>query len=97
MVDLSADDVIFNPITSKTQVRKLGDSKPWRGPKEKFEQLMQLFISGFSPRDGIVAELTASTSNQYFYFFYFLMAHYFFILIKKFQFLHIIFSNFAIM
>jgi hypothetical protein len=28
MVDLSVDDVIFNPITSKTQLCKLGDSKP---------------------------------------------------------------------
>jgi hypothetical protein len=28
MVDLSADDVIFNPITSENQLCKLGDSKP---------------------------------------------------------------------
>jgi hypothetical protein len=40
MVDLSADDVIFNPITYESQLRKLGDGKPWRGPKEKSEQLM---------------------------------------------------------
>jgi hypothetical protein len=97
MVDLSVDDVIFNPITSESQLCKLGDSKPWRGPKEKFEQLMQLFIVGLSPKDGIVADLTASTGNQYFYFFYFLMAHHCFILIKKIQFLHIMFSSFAIM
>jgi hypothetical protein len=58
MVDLSADDVIFNPITSESQLRKLGDGKPWRGPKEKFEQLMQLFITSLSPKDGIVANLT---------------------------------------
>jgi hypothetical protein len=94
---LSADDVIFNPITYESQLCKLGDGKPWRGQKEKFEQLMQLFIAGLSPKDGIVADLTASTGNQYFYFFYFLMAHHCFILIKKFQFLHIMFSSFAIM
>jgi hypothetical protein len=40
IVDLSVDDVIFNPITFKSQLRKLGDSKPWRGPREKSEQLM---------------------------------------------------------
>jgi hypothetical protein len=81
MVDLSADDVIFNPITSETQLCKLGDGKPWRGPKEKSEQLMQLFITGLSPKDGIVADLTASTCSQYFFFFYFLTAHHCFILI----------------
>jgi hypothetical protein len=97
MVDLSADDVIFNPITYESQLRKLGDGKPWRGPKEKSEQLMQLFIVGLSPKDGIVADLTASIGNQYFYFFYFLMAHHCFILIIFFQFLHIMFSSFAIM
>jgi hypothetical protein len=97
MVDLSTDDVIFNPITYESQLRKLGDDKPWRGPKEKSEQLMQLSIAGLSPKDGIVADLTASTGNQYFYFFYFLMAHHCFILIKKIQFLHIMFSSFAIM
>jgi hypothetical protein len=66
MVDLSADDVIFSPITYESQLRKLGDSKPWRGPKEKSEQLMQLFIAGLSPKDGIVVDLTTSTGNQYF-------------------------------
>jgi hypothetical protein len=28
MVDLSIDDVIFNPITTGTQLCKLGDGKP---------------------------------------------------------------------
>jgi hypothetical protein len=86
MVDLSANDVIFNPITSKTQLHKLGDNKSWRGPKEKLEQLMQLFITGLSPKDGIVTDLTASTDNQYFFFFYFLTVHHCFILINFFQF-----------
>jgi hypothetical protein len=81
MVDLSADEVIFNPITSKTQLHKLGDGKPWRGPKEKSEQLMQLFITGLSPKDGNGADLTASTCNHYYYSFYIVTAHYCFILI----------------
>jgi hypothetical protein len=84
MVDLSANDVIFNPITSETQLCKLGDSKPWRKPKEKLEQLMQLYITGLSPQNGIVANLTASIGNQYFYSIYSLTLHYCFILIKFF-------------
>jgi hypothetical protein len=84
MVDLSADDVIFNPITSETQLCKLGDGKLWRGPKEKSEQLMQLFITGLSPQNGIVADLTTSTGNQYSYSIYSLTLHYCFILVKFF-------------
>jgi hypothetical protein len=34
MVDFSTDDVIFNPITSETQLHKLGDVKPWRAKGE---------------------------------------------------------------
>jgi hypothetical protein len=84
IVDLSADDVIFNPITSETQLCKLGDGKPWRGPKEKSEQFMQLFITGLSLQNGIMADLTASTGNQYSYSIYSLTLHYCFILIKFF-------------
>jgi hypothetical protein len=81
MVDLSADDVIFNPITSETQLRKLGDGKPWRGPKKKSEQLMQLFITILSSKDSIVDNLIASTGNHYYYSFYILIAYHCFILI----------------
>jgi hypothetical protein len=84
IVDLSADDVIFNPITSETQLCKFGDDKRRRGPKEKSEQLMQLFITGLSPQNDIVADLTASTGDQYSYFFYSLTVYYCFILIKFF-------------
>jgi hypothetical protein len=81
IVDLNANDIIFNPITTGTQLCKLGDGKPWRGPKEKSEQLMQLFIIGLSLKNGIVTDLTASASNQYFYTFHFLTTHHCFILI----------------
>jgi hypothetical protein len=60
---LSADDVIFNPITTEIQLLKLGDNKPRRRLKEKSKQFMQLFIIDLSPRDGNVADLTASTGN----------------------------------
>jgi hypothetical protein len=54
MVDLNADDVIFNPITTKNQLPQFGDGKPWRGSKEKSEQVMQLFITSLNPKDDIV-------------------------------------------
>ena len=62
---------------------------------------MQLFITGLSPQNGIVADLIASTGNQYSYSFYSLTIHYCFILIKILnllltEFLHTIFSSFAI-
>ena len=63
IVDLSANDVIFNPITTEIQLRKLGDDKPWRRPKEKSKQFMQLFIIDLSPKDGNVADLIASIGN----------------------------------
>jgi hypothetical protein len=87
MVDLSVDDVIFNPITYETQLHKLGDGKPWRRPKEKSEQFMQLFITSLSPKDSIVADLTASTGNHYLYSFYFLTTHHYFILIFSYNFI----------
>jgi hypothetical protein len=40
---------------------------------------MQLFIIGLSPNDGVVANLTNSTGNQYFYTFHFLIAYHCFI------------------
>jgi hypothetical protein len=75
MVDLSADDVIFKPITIETQLCKLGDDKPWKRPIKKSKQLMQLFITTLSPKDGIMADLSTSIGNHYFYFFYFLTVH----------------------
>ena len=46
VVDLIIDDIILNSITIKIQLYKLSDNKPWKGPKEKLEQLMQFFIIG---------------------------------------------------
>jgi len=64
-VDLACDDVLFNPVTSETQLTRKIDGLPWRGPKEKSDILMQLFVHGLSPKDGIVADLTASTGTIY--------------------------------
>lgn len=60
-VDLTTDDVLFNSVTTETQLCRERDGKPWRGAKEKSEVLMKLFIHGLSPVGGIVADMTAST------------------------------------
>jgi hypothetical protein len=36
-VDLASDDVLFNSVTSMTQLCSDGDGMPWRGAKEKSE------------------------------------------------------------
>lgn len=61
LVDLACDDVLFNSVTAETQLKRLADGKPWRGPREKSEVLMRLFVHGLTPSQGIVADLTAST------------------------------------
>ena len=66
MVDLAKDDVLFNSITVKNQLCKSSNGTPWRGPKEKSEQLMKIFIHGLSPKEGIVADMTASTGIKNF-------------------------------
>jgi hypothetical protein len=60
-VDLASDDVLFNNVTSKTQLCCDGDGMPWRGAKEKSEALIKLFVQGLSPSNGIIADMTAST------------------------------------
>lgn len=64
-VDLACDDVLFNPVTSESQLIRKSDGSPWRGPKEKSDVLMKLFVHGLCPPDGIVADLTASTGTSY--------------------------------
>lgn len=66
MVDLAKDDVLFNSVTIKNQLCKSSNGMPWRGPKEKSEQLMKIFIHGLSPKEGIVADMIASTGSKNF-------------------------------
>jgi hypothetical protein len=60
-VDLASDDVLFNSVSSKTQLCSDVDGMPWRGAKEKLEALIHLFVQGLSPSNGIIADMTAST------------------------------------
>lgn len=66
MIDLAKDDVLFNSVTIKNQLCKSSNDMPWRGPKEKSEQLMKILIHGLSPKEGIVADMTASTGTRKF-------------------------------
>jgi hypothetical protein len=47
-VDLATDDILFNSITTETQLCRQRDGKPWSGVKGKSEILMKLFIHGFT-------------------------------------------------
>jgi hypothetical protein len=76
MIDLAKDDVLFNSVTVKNQLCKSSNDMPWRGPKEKSEQLMKIFIHGLSPEEGIVADMTASTGTRNFKVFYFSFCHF---------------------
>jgi hypothetical protein len=55
------DDVLFNSVTSNTQLCNDGDGMPWRGAKEKSEALLHLLVQGLSPSNGIIADMTAAT------------------------------------
>lgn len=77
-VDLATDDVLFNSVTTTSQLCRERDGKPWRGAKEKSEALMRLFVHGLSPVGGIVADMTASTGissilSNFCFFSYFLV------------------------
>lgn len=63
-MDLSCDDVFFNSLNSESQLLRKDDYRPGRGAKEKSDVLMRLFVHGLNPKDGIVVDLTTSTSNS---------------------------------
>ena len=65
-VDLATEDVLFNSITTETQLCRQSDGKPWRGAKEKSEVVLKLFIHGLSLVGGIVADMTTSTGIMFY-------------------------------
>ena len=65
-VDLAMDDVLFNPITTETQLFRQNDGKPWRSAKEKSEVLLKLFIHGLSHVGGIVANMIDFTGIMFY-------------------------------
>lgn len=65
-VDLANDDVMFNVLTSETVHKRKEDGILWRGPKEKSDSLLHLFLNGLCPSKGIVADLTTGTGKSFF-------------------------------
>ena len=63
-VDLVKDDVVFNVITSETAMKK-ADGRSWRGPKEKSDSLLHLFVTSLCPRNGVIVDLTTGTGEHY--------------------------------
>lgn len=63
-VDLVRDDVVFNVITSETAMKK-SDGRSWRGPKEKSDSLLHLFVTSLCPRNGVIVDLTTGTGEHY--------------------------------
>jgi len=64
-VDLASDDVLFNVITTETALKRQVDGTFWRGAKEKAVALLQLLVTGLSPPEGIIIDLTAGTGNRF--------------------------------
>ena len=62
-VDLVKDDVVFNVITSETAIKKKDDGNLWRGPKEKSDSLLQLFVTALCPEDGVIVDLTTGSGE----------------------------------
>jgi hypothetical protein len=60
-VDITRDDVFFNIVTADTALKRKDGKTFWRGPKEKTMSLLQLLITGLSPLEGIICDLTAGT------------------------------------
>lgn len=63
-MDLTSDDVLFNSVIVESQLKRIEDGKPWRGPKEKLEVLMKFFVHGFTPEHEIVADLDLDHLNN---------------------------------
>ena len=59
-VDLASYDILFNSITTTSQLCRQRDGKPWRGAKEKCEVLIKLFVHDLSLVGSIVANMIAS-------------------------------------
>lgn len=46
-----------------TQICDPSLDKPWRGPKQKSDALLKVFVSGLSPPNGIVVDLSAGVGK----------------------------------
>jgi hypothetical protein len=60
-VDLATKDVLFNSVTSNTQLCNDRDGMPWQGAKKKLEALLHFLVQGLSPSNGIIADMIVAT------------------------------------
>ncbi len=62
-IDLENDDVLFSTVDETSQMCDPATSRPWRGPKQKSDALLKVFISGLSPVNGIVVDFNAGVGE----------------------------------
>ena len=62
-IQLSTDGHLMNLITEDTLTLREGTTVPWRGAREKSNNLMEALIDMCTREDNIVLDLTASTSK----------------------------------
>ena len=60
-VNLKDDDIIFNYISEKDQL--MDGSMPWRGAREKYRDIHQMFIESLTKPGGVVVDVTTSTGS----------------------------------
>jgi hypothetical protein len=58
-LDVGCDDMLQNFTTKASQ--KMNGTKPWRGPREKDSQFMQMLIDASSHHNDVVLDCTAMT------------------------------------
>lgn len=56
-IDLQNDDVLFSAVEEGNQICDVASGRPWRGPKQKSDALLKVFVYGLSPENGIVVDL----------------------------------------
>ncbi len=62
-LDVGCDDMLQNFTTKASQ--RMNGSKPWRGPREKDSQFLQMLIQASSRPNDVVLDCTAMTGAFY--------------------------------
>lgn len=64
-VELINDDVLFNVLTANTVLKRKVDGIPWRGSKEKSDNLLRLLVTSLYLSGSIIADLTMGTGESF--------------------------------
>ncbi len=76
-LDVGCDDMLQNFTTKASQ--KMNGQKPWRGPREKDSQFIQMLIEASSRPSDVVLDCTAMTGVYFKYPLSILLGFYFFL------------------